>query len=468
MRHLLNVVYLTLIAVSSPWLLYSAVRFGKYREGWAEKLFGLVPELTPSPCRVWFHAVSVGEVNLLDTVLRRLAKAEPDCDVVISTTTKTGFGLAQRKYPQHQVCYCPLDFSWAVRAAYRRLKPAVLVLVELELWPNILAEAGRLDVPVAIINGRLSDRSTRGYRRLGSWLKPYLQNISLVLAQSPTCASRFIQLGIDPARVRSVGSMKFDGAQTNRDNPQTKQLAELAGFTGDELVLVAGSTQAPEEALAISVFRRLASRFPQLRLIIVPRHPERGEEVARLLEQSGLSWRRRSGLANSLDCLSRERPGPDDRIDVLLVDTVGELAGWWGRADIAFVGGSLGGQRGGQNMIEPAAYGVPTCFGPNTQNFRDIVEQLLAARAAVVVGDGEQLYEFVERCLRDTDYARELGHRGKQLVISQRGAAEETVAELLKWFGPTVAFSQQTGRTQDSSAWKGGSTKAPNFTRRRA
>lgn len=417
---LLDVAYLLLLVIFSPWLLYAAIRQGKYREGLGAKLLGRTPRReSAKPC-IWLHAVSVGEVNLLKPLLDRLEHQFPDWECVISTTTKTGYELACRKYAPRLVFYCPLDFSWAVRAAMDRIRPDLLVLAELELWPHLLQEAKRRGAAVAVVNGRLSERSFRGYRRIRPLVRSMLNGLDLAAAQNEEYAERFLALGAEPSRVAVTGSIKFDGAQTSRDNPLTKRLAELAGIESQDTVFLAGSTQDPEEALAVEAYRALKENYPRLRLILVPRHPSRCDDVARGLDGSGLRWQRRSRL---------ETDGPDSSARILLVDTVGELGGWWGTAQIAYVGGSMG-PRGGQNMIEPAAYGAAVSFGPNTRNFRDIVAMLLRHDASIVVRDGRELSAFVERCLDDPAWARSLGRRAQELVIRQRGATDRTVSLL--------------------------------------
>jgi len=315
------------------------------------------------------------------------------------------------------VFYCPLDFSWAVRAAVRRIRPNVLVLAELELWPNLVRAARRQGARVAVVNGRLSEHSFRGYRRIRPLVARLLSRVDLVAVQDETYAERFRRLGAPAGAVHVTGSMKYDGAQTDRNNPTTARLRRLAGIAHDDVVFLAGSTQEPEESLALAAYRRLSGAWPSLRLILVPRHPDRFEAVARVLDDSGVAWQRRTAL---------DRQPPDPNARVLLVDAMGELGAWWGTAQIAFVGGSLG-KRGGQNMIEPAAYGAAVCFGPNTRNFRDIVATMLARRAAVVVHDGDQLTGFVRRCLEDPRRAAELGDRARALVSEQLGATERTL-----------------------------------------
>ena len=420
MRYLLNGIYIALIIVLSPWILWSAIRKGKYRQGWAERFLGRVPLREGQATCVWFHAVSVGEVNLLVSLVREFECRHPDWEYVVSSTTKTGLDLAWRRFPKRAVFQLPLDFSWAVRRALGRIRPDLLVLVELELWPNLLRAAREQQAQVAIVNGRLSDRSFRGYRRIRWYIKRVLSRVNLIAVQSEAYAERFVQIGADRRTVHVTGSTKFDGAEFDRDNPRTSQLRDLARIGEDDSVFLAGSTQDPEERMALAAFFKLQLDFPHLRLILVPRHPERFDEVAAMLDRQGVSWQRRTRL----DPRSQSPCPP-----VLLVDAVGELASWWGTASVAFVGGSLS-SRGGQNMIEPAAYGVPISFGPNTWNFRDTVQALLDARAAVVVHDQSELTHFVRQCIEDRDFASPMGQRAQGVVSGQQGATLRTVERL--------------------------------------
>ncbi|MBA4017869.1 MAG: 3-deoxy-D-manno-octulosonic acid transferase [Pirellula sp.] len=419
MPYLLNVLYVLLLAAASPWLLWAAVRKGKYRAGFREKFFGLVPRREGAEPCVWLHAVSVGEVNLLGVIMRELRERRPGWKVVVSSTTHTGLELARKKYPDVTTFYCPLDFSWAVRAAVRRVRPSLLVLAELELWPNLIGAAREAQVPVAVVNGRLSERSFRGYRRLRPFMRRLLNRLSLIAVQNDEYRDRFAELGADAARLVTTGSLKFDGAVGDRRNAATQRLAQLAGFDTDDVVFLAGSTQEGEEDAALDAYRALSGEFPRLRLVLVPRHVDRFDEVARMLERSGVPFVRRSALASS-----------ERNPRVLLVDAVGELGAWWGTAQIAFVGGSFG-NRGGQNMLEPAAYGAAVSFGPNTWNFREIAGALVAAGGAVVLPDADALAPFVRRCLVDRPYADELGCQARSLVAANLGATARTVDLLL-------------------------------------
>lgn len=438
MPYLLNLAYLLAIITAAPWLVYCALRKNKYRQGWPAKLLGQVPQrASRRPC-VWWHAVSVGEVNLLPGLVAEWQRRFPQWEHVITTTTRTGYALAKERFGDFSVCYCPLDFSWAVHRALRRIRPDVLALAELELWPNLIRCARNNGVRVAVVNGRLSDKSYRGYRRIRWLIRRILRNIDLVAVQNEEYAQRFVDLGACPERVVVTGSLKFDGAEGDRNQPSVQRLRQLWGLTAAHRVLLAGSTQAPEESILIDLFRTTLAQHPEWQLILVPRHPERFDEVAELLQQSGLRWQRRSTLT---------RPTDAPKEPVLLVDCVGELGAWWGTADIGFVGGSLG-QRGGQNMLEPAAYGVATCFGPNTWNFRDIVAMLDAAHASVVVHDQNELAAFVEHCVGDPDYARRLGTAAQQLVKQQQGVTQKTIDSLAQLHVQTAA---EGSRSRDAA-----------------
>ncbi len=417
MRYLFNLLYAVFLLASLPWLVVAAVRRGKYRTGWGAKLLGLVPLRTSTAPCVWLHAVSLGEVSLIGPLVAEIRRRHPDWQIAVSTTTLTGYELARLRYADHLVFYCPLDFSWAVRRAMTRIRPTMLLLVELELWPNLIDAAGKAGAKVAVINGRLSDRSFRGYGRFRPLVSRLLARLDVIAAQNAQYADRFLALGARDESVYVTGSLKFDGAATDRDNPRTTALRMLAGLKSSDAVFLAGSTQEPEEQLALDAYRQLVGAHPELRLVIVPRHPERFEEVARLLEATGVPWQRRTAL---------DQQPADPRARILLVDRVGELAAWWGAAHIAYVGGSMG-ERQGQNMIEPAAYGAAVSFGPKTRNFKDVVAALLAANAAVVVQDGPGLTAFVRRALEQPGFADDLGARAQRVVRAQLGATARTV-----------------------------------------
>ncbi|HEV3121287.1 MAG TPA: glycosyltransferase N-terminal domain-containing protein, partial [Isosphaeraceae bacterium] len=392
------------------------------RDGFAEKFLGSAPwRIGDRPC-LWFHAVSVGEVLLLRPLVAELSKRRPGWDVVVSTTTTAGLLVARQTFPDLVTFYAPLDFSWATKRAVARVRPTVLALVELELWPNLIWAAKRAGARVSIINGRLSLRSHRGYLRLRGPLGRTLRRLDSVAAQTPEYAERFVSIGVPRQFVRVTGSVKYDGLESDRDNPRTLALRRELGLSASDVVFVAGSTMEGEEAAALEAYREALATHTGLRLVIVPRHRERFDRVAAWLEQKGERVLRRS------------RPGviegSGSRPPVVLVDTMGELAAVWGLADLAFVGGSLFRGRGGQNMMEPAAYGASVMFGPHTDNFRDTVEQLLSRRAARRVSSGRELARALITDLQDPETAVARGAAGRRFVLAQQGAADRTISEL--------------------------------------
>lgn len=421
----LNLIYATLLAALSPVLMLRSYRTGRYRDGWGEKFFGRAPRrIGDRPC-IWFHAVSVGEVLLLKPVLAEMQRRRPGWDVVVSTTTRTGLAVARRSYPDLVTFYAPLDFSWSARQAVARIRPTVLALVELELWPNLVWAAKRAGTRVAIVNGRLSHRSHRGYRRIRRPLGPTLRRLDSVAAQTDEYADRFVDLGVPRDRVRVTGSVKFDGLECNRSNPRTVALRRDLGLGPAHLVFLAGSTMEGEEAAALTAYREARKDHPGLRLVLVPRHAERFDKVAAWLEREGETVVRRSQGAAS----AQVRPG-GERPAVILLDTLGELSFAWGLADIAFVGGSLHPGRNGQNMMEPAAFGASVLFGRHTGNFRAVVEQLLWRDGARVVEDARDLTAAVRADLDDPEAAAARGAAARAFVLAQEGASGRTFAEL--------------------------------------
>jgi len=421
---LLNLVYLILLVLISPWLLLRSIRTGRYRRHLREKLLGPNgPVIDSGRPVIWFHGVSVGEVHLLRQVVRAFRERHPDWQVVISATTDTGLAEARKHFADLSVVPYPFDFSWAVRRAIRRISPRLIVLAESELWPNFLRAANRAGVPVVVINGRMSPRTFGRYSKFPGLARRLLFNrVALFAVQSETYARHLRDLGIDPARVRVTGSVKYDGVAADRDNPKTRDLAQLLGITPSDLVWVAGSTHDPEERIVLNVCSQLRLRFANLKLILVPRAPERFEEVAQLVERAGMKCVRRSRLTG-------EAIPPDA---VILIDTMGELAAAWGLATIGFTGGSLNNSRGGQSMIEPAGLGVPVMFGPHTWNFRDAVDGLLEVDGARLVRYEEQLHGEAARLLADASLRERIGSAARTFVHQQQGATARTLDMLDK------------------------------------
>jgi 3-deoxy-D-manno-octulosonic-acid transferase len=417
---LLNALYLAALTLLSPWLLWRSLRTGRYRRDLRAKLTGGVPEVPPGEPVTWFHGVSVGEIHLLVTLVAAYRRRHPTRRVVVSSTTDAGLAEARKAFGDCVVVPYPFDFSWAARRAISRLRPSLIVLAESELWPNFLAVAAGEGVPVAVVNGRTSPRSFARLQRVAGLARRLLfRHLRLLAVQSDDYAERLRLLGVPAEKLVVTGSIKYDGAAAG-DPAKTVALRQLLALSETTPVLVAGSTHAPEEQIVLGVFRTLRETVPDLRLILVPRHPDRFTEVAGLVGASGFAWARRSDITASLDACPA----------VVLLDTVGELGAAWGLATVGFTGGSLDGKRGAQSMIEPAGRGVPVAFGPHVWNFRDAARSLIKVGGAVMVQDAAELRGVLLRWLTDEAARHQAGAAATSFVRAQQGATQRTLDAL--------------------------------------
>jgi 3-deoxy-D-manno-octulosonic-acid transferase len=413
-----NLALMAALVLGLPWWLMKMATAQKYREGLAERLGRVPARLRPARPVVWIHAVSVGEVLAVSRLVGELTAALPGHSVLISTTTRTGQALARDRFGEGRVFYCPLDLPWAVRAYLKALKPQMLVLTETEFWPNLLRGCRRRGIPVAVVNARISDRSWPRYRRTAVLWRGFLAGIDRVLAQSAVDAERLRAMGCPAEAVTVAGNLKFD-VRPATESEAVRVLRRVAGGLG---LLVAGSTLEGEEATLLEIWPELLKREPKLAMVLAPRHPERFAAVAALLTGSGVRWQRRSewpenGPAEPL------RPG-----EIVLLDTIGELAGVYALARVAFVGGSVV-AAGGHNPLEPAQFGVAIVMGPSTHNFRAITDDLLA-HDAVRIADRAELGVALAELLADPKEAREMGERARAVFESQAGATERSVEAL--------------------------------------
>ena len=421
MNIVIDSLYLLGLAVISPWLIVRSVRTGRYRQGLMTKLMGGASPFAYSLKKetiVWFHGVSVGEIVLLEKLVTAFQERHPDWTIVVSSTTDTGLAEARKRF--NNVIVYPFDFSWAVGRTLDAVRPSLIVLAESELWPNFLNAAASRDIPVAVINARLSPRSLNRLSRLGTLPKRMLfRHVTLFAAQTDAIAQGLRQLGVTDCQLTVTGSLKFDGiSQTAEKSTLYKLLID--GLSTKPTIWLAGSTHAPEEEIVLSAFKELRPKYPNLKLILVPRHPDRFDAVANLIEQSGVSSVRRSRIDSPLSLLP----------DVILLDTIGELRSAWALADLGFTGGSFDGKRGGQSMIEPAGLGVPTLFGPHVWNFRDASRRLIEAEGSIMLREPEQLSIEMERLINDVDARTRMGHAARELVRSQQGATTRTLDAL--------------------------------------
>lgn len=412
--------FLLFLLAGLPWFLVRVLRDRGLRESLPGR-FGRGPRREGvRPC-VWVHGVSVGELKAARLLVERLADARPDVDLVVSSTTSAGFALARTLFARHLVIQFPLDLGFIVRRALDRVRPDLIVLVELEIWPNLLHEAHQRGVRVAVVNGRVSARSFNGYRLLARLL-PQFELIERYAVQNCEYADRLRALGVPAEQIQITGNLKYDTLRSEPPAPQLERARAELGLAPGERVVVAGSTHAGEEEILLGVLPGLERAAERVRLLLAPRHLERAAEVVRAVERAGRAAERLTRLRAERRAAARDA--------VLVVDTIGELETFYGLADAVFVGGSLI-RKGGHNMLEPAALGKPTLFGPRTENFAEEVRLLRGAGGGIQVADGRELEREVSRLLADPQAARELGERGRRAVASARGGTEKSLELVL-------------------------------------
>ena len=383
------------------------------RRKWTKEKLGSLPDL---PSSVWVHAVSVGEVNAAIQLLRRLRKKYPAMPIVLSTITDTGQKVALDKVPDGvRVVYMPFDIIWILERAIRRIRPKILIVMETELWPNIFRLSYKRDVPVVILNGRISAKSAQGYRKISFFMNKVFSYVTVFSMQSSLDAERLTAIGADEKRVQVSGNFKFD-MEMSEERP-----AWTAAVKGP--VIVAGSTHRGEEELVLSSYLENLGKFPDLKLILAPRHPERFSEVADLLRARGIAFVRRTELGGC----DKERALKEK---VLLLDSVGELSSVYSIADIALIGKSFSGI-GGQNPLEPAYWGKPVLCGPHMENF-PFMQEFYDAGAAFKV-EPAFLAEKIGQLLADPDLAKAAGEKAKALYASKAGAVGKAMEIVVKY-----------------------------------
>jgi 3-deoxy-D-manno-octulosonic-acid transferase len=420
------------LAVSAPFWLARARTREKVLKALRGRMGKDAPAEAHSPS-VMIHAVSLGEINATRAMLKGLSEARPDLRFIITVTTDTGYARGVELYgkdPRVTLLRYPLDFSSAISRLLDRLRPSVVVLMELEVWPNFMWHCERRGIPVVLVNGRLTPGSFRNYRIGGPLVRKMFRRLTALCAQEEAYAQRFIQLGADASRVTVTGTMKFDTAQIAERIEGADALANDLGLKpGEGPIWLCGSTGPGEEALVLKVYRELLASHPTLRLIIVPRKPERFDEVADEIAGDGFDLRRRSSKSEV------ENGRPEMAPPVILGDTMGELRKFYSIADVVFVGRSLvdlGSRQHGSDMIEPAALGKPVVVGPFTGNFAEVMNRFRHADAMREVSTTEELGRQIEQWLKDPESAREMGRRAQEVVRRERGATGRHVELILK------------------------------------
>ena len=422
----MDALYSSLVTVLPLYAAGRLVRDSKARSRWSAYLRDVAnrfrerqPRASRGRC-VWVHGVSVGEVKAAARLVDEIERTMPDVEVVISVTTDTGYRVAEKRYPGHRIEFYPPDFSWVVNNALDAIQPDLVILVESEFWPNFLFAARDRGIPVALVNGRMSERSAARFCKLARFARALLGCLELVCVQMPQYAERFLALGVDPQRVHVTGNMKFDNIPIKHKPQRNDVFAGLVGHEEGLPVLVAGSTHPGEERALAAIHRRIVQDGIAHRLVVAPRHPARADTVEGEMRREGVDVVRRSRMQDG------DRPAPGQ---VVLWDTVGELERVYAQSDVVFVGGSLV-KHGGQNMMEPASLGRPVVVGPSIHNFRGEVEMLLAADGIRVVPDEAGVEATLRAWFADTASAAALGERARAAIERSKGATDRTLEVL--------------------------------------
>jgi 3-deoxy-D-manno-octulosonic-acid transferase len=430
-RILYNILFLVGFVLSAPYYFWRLWRRGNWWAGFGERFAEYDTKLKQALTNrhsLWLHAVSVGEVGLCTHLIKALEPRLPNAKVVVSTTTTTGMGELKKRLPTHiSKIYYPIDRRSYVARAQAVIKPEAIILVEAEIWPNFIWRAQSQRIPLFLVNARVSERSFRGYKRFGFLFRPLFRAFAGVGAQTETDAQRLCEIGCRPEAVQVTGSLKFDAAKApDHRTLNVPALLWQAGAAVGAPVLVCGSTHDGEEALLGEIFLRLRKHIPDLFLVLVPRHFERTKEVERALQSCGVKYVLRTELNANLT----EKTAPADS-HCLVVNTTGELKFFYEAATAIFVGKSLT-AKGGQNPIEPGALGKAMVFGPNMQNFADVVQSFLANDGAIQVQDATALEAALLKLLTDATRREQLGHNAQAVVRQNLGAIDRTVEMILQ------------------------------------
>lgn len=444
---LYTLVYSLCLAMLAPVGLYVVLRRKDCRAHWGQR-FGLYSKelrrkLSHKPAkRCWIHAVSVGEVNVALFFAAALKRRQPQVQIVLTTTTPDAYALADRRRPEQvELLYFPYDFPPCLRRAYQWIQPDFIVLVEMELWPNHLRMAAQRKAPVFLINARMPAKDARWYRRARWLFRGIFSQLQLVCAQDQDDAERLAALGAPADRLHVTGSLKFDASlpPPEGDVPLSAELQETlkrVGISSSQPIVVAGSTHPGEEAILLDVAAELRPEFPDLFLILAPRHIRRAPQIVALAQRKGLRLLLRSEAAT-------QRSATDGQYDGLLVDTVGELREFYKLATGIFVGKSLVGH-GGQNIVEAAASGRPVIFGPHMHNFRAVARQFVAAGAALQVRDARDLRSALRTLLRDPGLCSRIAKAAQRVIQANAGATERTVELLIRALAAKSGTSRQS------------------------
>lgn len=405
-----------------PYLIYRVIRNPRYWEGLGQRIGFLHQELLDkirAKKVFWVHAVSVGEVMAVASLVKELKNRYPETSLLLSTVTETGNRTARQLLPEiDYFFYFPFDFYWVTKKVVSTIKPGLFILTETEIWPNILRELEKREIPVVMVNGRISSFSFKKYSIVRPFIKEVLKNIDIFCMQTNYDADHIMRLGAPSERVKRTGNMKFDQQLLSLE--KAKDYKKELGISPSAPILIAGSTHRGEEAYIVEAFERLKERYPELILIIVPRHPERSDEVSSLLNKRGIpfiKWTQRQNIVAR---------GGDYKTSTIIIDTIGVLSSLYSIATVVFIGGTLV-PVGGQNILEPARWGKVILYGPYMDNFRELSDIFISEGAAVQIKGPEELASTISMLLDDRDIRIEMGKKGLRIIEENQGATSRNI-----------------------------------------
>ncbi|MCK8083452.1 lipid IV(A) 3-deoxy-D-manno-octulosonic acid transferase [Vibrio sp. 1CM24A] len=418
---LIRLIYTLILSLASPLLLYGLYKskpgkpsFGKR---WKEH-FGITPQ-TQGKSPIWIHAVSVGESIAAIPIIKQLKQRDPNQAIIVTTTTSTGAEQIEKLGDLVEHRYMPIDFSWCVQGFLKAVQPKQMLIMETELWPNTLHCVAKAGIPISVLNARLSERSCQRYAKFQSVFNLLAKNLYQVLCQYPSDAKRFVRLGLDKASVHVTGSIKFDIEVSSEQVEKGKALREQVGFHRD--VWIAASTHQGEDEIVLDAHRQLLKDNPSALLMIVPRHPERFNQVSELAQEHGF---------NTITRTSQQPITPD--VEVYIADTMGEMLVLLGGADVCFMGGSLVGDKvGGHNLLEPAALQLPLLNGPSYFNFSEITDKLLEAHTVTICQNSNEIAGQLKELFTQPKLRKDKGLAAYQVVDQNRGALDKTLQHIL-------------------------------------
>src|SRR3989304_409309 len=416
---LYNLLLTASIILILPWWLLNLAR-GKYRRGFWQRT-GFYPDEIKGQSPIWIHAVSVGEVIASSSLIKSLRKEYPDIKIILSTVTDTGQQIAKGKIKEADyIIYFPFDFSWSVKRALNTINPIICIIMETELWPNFLREANKKAIPVAVINGRISERSFKRYGMISLFMKNVLESVKLFSMQTEDDAKRIIALGADKRNVSVSGNVKYDNEFKGIEEKKIKENKNPLRIDNSDRIFIGGSTHPGEEETVVRLYSHILKDHPDFRLVIAPRHIDRVGDVEKIVKKMGLDTFRKTALMQKAKCrMQNAKP-------VIILDTIGELGFMYSIADIVFCGGSLI-PHGGQNILEPAFYKKPVIFGKYMMNFQEIAKEMILSGGGIQVNNEEDLIREVGGLLNNKKKMIEIGEKGDQVIMKNRGALQKNL-----------------------------------------